>query len=99
MNSPKDYEPSIMATYQAKALRLLDIIKQWQEKRNRKNEKSIALRVDSCILKVGVIYTTLRLKVKLLVLMGRQSRKQKFKHSRNANYLIGNGFAFYSNFL
>lgn len=46
MNSPKDYEPIIMATYQAKALRLLDIIKQWQEKRNRKNEESIALRVD-----------------------------------------------------
>lgn len=99
MNSPKDYEPIIQATHQAKALRQLDIIKQWQEKGNRKNEKSIALRVDSCILKVGVIYTTLRLKVKLFVLMERQYRKQKFKHSRNANHLIGNGYAFYSKFL
>lgn len=88
----------ILTTYQAKALRLLDIMKQWQEKR-KKNEKSIALRVDSCILKVAMIYTTLILKVKLFVLMGRQSRKQKFKHSRNASHLIVNSYAFYSKFL
>lgn len=53
-----------MATHQAKALRLLDNIKQWQEKRRRNNGKSIVLRVDSCILMVCIIYTTLRLKVK-----------------------------------
>lgn len=47
MNSLKDYEPIIVATHQAKALRLLDIIKQWQKKRKRKNEKSIALRLKS----------------------------------------------------
>lgn len=41
MNSPKDYEPVIMATPQAKALRLADIMKQWQEKSKRKNAKSV----------------------------------------------------------
>ena len=70
-----------------------------REKRKRENKKSFVLQFDSCILKVGIIYTTLRLKVKLFALMGRQSRKQKFKHSRNANHLIVNGCAFYSKFL
>lgn len=90
----------LWGTHQAKALRPSDIIKQRQEKkRKRKNENSIALWVDSCILKVRMIYTILRLKVKLSVRMGRQSRKQKFKHSRNANCLIVNGYAFHSKFL
>lgn len=96
MNSSGNYESLTKATHQAKAVKLVDIMKQWQEKRKRKNEKSIALGVDSCILKVSMIYTTLRLKVKLFVLMGRQSRKQKSKHSRNANLSIVNGYGFHS---
>lgn len=89
----------LQTTHQPKALRSPDITKQLQEKRKRENKKSFVLQFDSCILKVGIIYTTLRLKVKLFALMGRQSRKQKFKHSRNANHLIVNGCAFYSKFL
>lgn len=54
-----------MPTHQAKALRLLDTtnkVMAWEMGGETEwmNEKSIGLRVDSCILKVSMIYTTLK---------------------------------------